>query len=192
MKKGLLFIISGPSAVGKTTVASEFLKEENNLLSRIVTCTSRTIRNGEVNGVDYYFLTREEFIQHKKNGDFVEMSEVYGNYYGVLLSTIHENIEQGKDSLLVINWEGYLKIKKIFKSRVIGIFLTPPSIEDLETRIRNRGTDSEEIIKQRMKMIEEDMRHKHEFEFCIENAILKHTVTDIINIVRNEIKKRET
>lgn len=186
MKQGFLFVISGPSAVGKTSVANEILKREKKL-SRIITCTTREIRKGEVDGADYYFIGMDEFLRHKDNGDFAEYAEVYGNYYGVLLPTIKERIDNSLNSLLVINWEGYLKIKETFGKQVIGFFLTPPSISDLEKRIRSRGTDSEEVIKRRMQMIAEDMQHRGEFEFCMENAKIAETALNILGTINSVI-----
>lgn len=184
-KKGFLFVISGPSAVGKTSVANELLKQKKINLQRIITCTTRAKRNGEVEGVDYFFMSKDEFLRHSENGDFAEMSEVYGNYYGILVSTIKEKIEQGINALLVINWEGFLKIKRSFKENVIGFFLLPPSLKDLETRIRSRGTDSENIIKQRMNMITEDMRHKDEFDFRVKNVKIADATSEIFEKIAN-------
>ncbi len=184
-KKGFLFVISGPSAVGKTSVANELLKQKKINLQRIITCTTRAKRNGEVEGVDYFFMSKDEFLRHSENGDFAEMSEVYGNYYGILVSTIKEKIEQGINALLVINWEGFLKIKRSFKENVIGFFLLPPSLKDLETRIRSRGTDSENIIKQRMNMITEDMRHKDEFDFRVKNVKIADAASEIFEKIAN-------
>lgn len=178
MKKGFLFVISGPSAVGKTSVA-KLLKQESGL-QRIVTCTTRKKRKGEVDGVDYIFMSKEDFLHHVKHGDFIEMSEVYGNYYGVLLSKIKEKIEQKTNCLLLLNWEGFLKVKKIFGKNVIGFFLLPPALAELEARIRARGTDSEEVVKQRMNMIAEDMRHKDEFDFCLKNIKISDAVSEIL------------
>jgi guanylate kinase len=184
-KKGFLFVISGPSAVGKTSVANELLKQKKINLQRIITCTTRTKRNGEVEGVDYFFMSKDEFLRYSENGDFAEMSEVYGNYYGILVSTIKEKIEQGINALLVINWEGFLKIKRSFKENVIGFFLLPPSLKDLETRIRSRGTDSEDIIKQRLNMITEDMRHKDEFDFRVKNVKIADATSEIFEKIAN-------
>ena len=184
-KKGFLFVISGPSAVGKTSVANELLKQKKINLQRIITCTTRAKRNGEVEGVDYFFMSKDEFLRHSENGDFAEMSEVYGNYYGILVSTIKEKIEQGINALLVINWEGFLKIKRSFKENVIGFFLLPPSLKDLETRIRSRGTDSENIMKQRMNMITEDMRHKYEFDFRVKNVEIADATSEIFEKIAN-------
>lgn len=181
-------VISGPSAVGKTSVASEILSRADNHFVRIVTCTTRAMRTGEVDGQDYYFMTKGQFLSHEKNGDFVEHSEVYGNYYGVLISTIKEKIDYGEHALLVINWEGHQKIKKIFSENVIGFFLIPPSMNDLEKRIRSRGTDSEEIIKKRMDAIAEDMRHKNEFDFCVENREISEAADEILRLIRQKLR----
>lgn len=198
MSKGLLFAISGPSGVGKTTIANEILVRTSSTffhsdskqvkphckktlnLSRVVTCTTRLQRDGEKNGVDYFFLKKEEFLKHKAAGDFIESSEVYGNYYGILVETILKGIDNGNNSLLVINWEGFRKIKQKFSNKVIGFFLVPPSLKDLEMRIRSRETDSEETIRSRMKMAKEDITHKNEFDFCIENVKVDETSRIII------------
>lgn len=229
LQRNFLFVISGPSAVGKTTVASAILDHYKELraqkqqqqkaqneelqakagggefseglshgishdassnvskISRVVTCTTRSKRGGEVDGVDYIFLTKEEFFRRKDLGDFVEFSEVYGNYYGVLFSVIQDKIDSGENSLLVINWEGFQKIKKKFGEKVVGVFLTPPSARELENRIRNREQDSEETIQNRMKVAEEDMRHKDEFDHCIENDVLDKTVDKIIEILNGHL-----
>lgn len=206
--QNLLFVFSGPSAVGKTTVANAVLKHYKELseeqgknnsrdeegredscsrfkqpISRVVTCTTRNKREGEVDGVDYIFLTKEEFLKRKDQGEFAEFSEVYGNYYGVLFSAIRDKIDSEKASLLVINWEGFLKIKKKFEEHVVGIFITPPSLDALEDRIRSRGQDSEEIIERRMAAIADDMQHRNEFEYCVENNILDKTVDKVIEIL---------
>lgn len=182
MKKGFLFIISGPSAVGKTSVANEILKRDKKL-SRIVTCATRAMRNGEIDGKDYFFMKKGDFLRRKERGDFAEVSEVYGNYYGVLRSTIEEKIKSGLSALLVVNWEGFLKIKKAFAGdkNIVGFFLTPPSLDDLEKRIRARNADSEEIIRHRMRMIVEDMRYKDEFDFCVTNASIPAAATEILD-----------
>jgi guanylate kinase len=179
MKKGLLFIISGPSAVGKSSVADELFKKEKTL-SKIVTCTTRKIRHNEIDGVDYHFMSIDDFLKNKDRGNFIESSEVYGNYYGVMFSDVTDNLDRGIDSLLVINWEGYLKIKRAIKKNVIGFFITPPSMKDLELRIRSRNTDSEETILDRLNEASEDMLHQNEFDFSVENINILDTANDIL------------
>ena len=186
---GFLFIISGPSAVGKTSVVGELLKIEPSL-SRIITCTTRKIRNGERDGVDYFFFKKDEFLKKKDIGGFVEFSEVYGNYYGVLFETIKNALEVGKNSVLIINWEGFLKIKKIFPDDVCGIFLLPPTFDHLERRIRIRSTDSEEIIQRRLLASREDLSHAHEFDHQVVNDNFDEAVRRVLSIIRMQIRRQ--
>lgn len=187
--KGYLFVISGPSAVGKTSVVGELLKIEPSL-SRIITCTTRKIRSGERDGVDYFFFEKDEFLKEKEAGDFVEFSEVYGNYYGVLLETIKNTIEAGKNSILTISWEGFLKIKKIFPDDVFGIFLLPPTFDHLEQRIRGRSTDSEEIIQRRLLASREDLSHAHEFDHQVVNDSFDEAVREVLSIIRMQTRRQ--
>lgn len=189
MKPGFIFIISGPSAVGKSSIAEEILRIKNIPLQKIVTCTTRSIRHNEIDGIDYNFMNMDAFLFYKNRGDFVESSEVYGNYYGIMLSTITEKIDKGNNVLIVLNWEGYLKIKKAFNENVFGFFITPPSFQDLENRIRTRSTDSEDIIKHRLEIAHEDMRHQHEFDFCFENIKISETANDILKKISEIINR---
>lgn len=186
MRKGHLFIISGPSAVGKTVVADKIFEMDSEI-SKIVTYTTRKRRESEKDGEDYNFVSQKEFLKLEKEGQFIESSLVYGNYYGVRLSFITEKMEQGQDLLLLINWEGFQKIKKKIVDRVYGFFLMPPSMEELERRIKLRAADSDEVIQQRLKMAAEDMRHASEFDVCIENVDIQDTAEKILKRI-NEIK----
>ncbi|GHT91537.1 guanylate kinase [Alphaproteobacteria bacterium] len=181
-------MISGPSAVGKTSVTEEILRVDSSL-SRVVTCTTRPKRGKEVDGNDYFFISEDDFLEHIKNNDFLECSEVYGKFYGVLASTVFEKTNAGIDALLVANWEGFGKIKKaVSRLPVFGFFIVPPSLEMLEQRIRARSTDSEEVIKKRMSMAQEDMSHQNEFHSIYENKGVTETALNIletINKLRN-------
>jgi guanylate kinase len=182
-----LFVVSGPSAVGKTSIISELLKMDNSL-KRVVTCTTRSAREMEQHGIDYFFMSKEEFRERNGKGEFVEFSEVYGNYYGVMLSTVAEKIHDGESAVLAMNWEGFAKIKGALGKNTYGFFITPPSLNDLETRIRSRGTDSEETIDHRLKMAESDMAHSGIFDFCVENRNILETATTVlkrVNQIRN-------
>ncbi|GHU13245.1 hypothetical protein FACS189449_08350 [Alphaproteobacteria bacterium] len=159
------------------------------VLSRVVTCTTRQKRGKEIDGVDYFFISEDDFLEHAKKNEFMECSAVYGNYYGVLASTIFEKTNAGRDALLVINWEGFVKIKKaISRLPVFGFFIVPPSLEKLEQRIRFRNTDSEEVIKKRMSMARKDISHQNEFHSVYENESVSKTANNILETI-NELRK---
>jgi guanylate kinase len=182
MVNGFLFIISGPSAVGKTTVAQHMLEMRPSLRS-IITCTTRAIRSNEEDGVHYYFLQKDEFLAKKNGGEFAEYSEVYGNYYGILQSEIAAKTQNCSDALVVVNWDGFHKIKQAIHKNVVGFFLAPPTLADLEARIRARGTDSEEIVQKRLAIAQEDIAHGRAFDYCVENRDIADTARKILDTI---------
>ncbi|MDR1333793.1 MAG: guanylate kinase [Holosporaceae bacterium] len=183
-----LFVVSGPSAVGKSSVVERLLKMDPSI-ERIVTCTTRNPRRSEQPNVDYFFIPKNEFLAAIDAGDFVEFSEVYGNYYGVKFSTIQEKIAAHKDVILTINWEGFLKIKDVIKQDVYGIFILPPSIADLEIRIKLRGEDSPEVIAGRINAAKEDIAKANLYDFCFENFDIGITAENILSKF-NEIRNK--
>jgi guanylate kinase len=188
MKKACLFVISGPSAVGKNSIVNEILKIDKSI-DRIVTCTTREIRKSEKHGVDYFFMKKDDFLSEIDKGNLIEFSEVYGNYYGVTFSTVKEKIDGGKDAVLVINWEGFLKIKSAIKENVYGIFILPPSIKDLEFRIGARGEDSPEVISKRLSLAKEDMDKAKLYDFCFENSDIITAAGSILEAI-NSIRQK--
>ncbi|MDR3187228.1 MAG: guanylate kinase [Holosporaceae bacterium] len=178
-KYGHLFIISGPSAVGKTSVINEILNRKKSL-RHIITCTTRPQREEEQPGVDYFFMTNEEFLTHKRSGDFIECSEIYGNFYGILLSHIKERLDNEENALLSVNWQGFSKIKKALDKNVHGFFLVPSSLKDLEQRIKSRGAELQSVIDRRLELAREDMKHSDIYDFCFENNSLTKTVDGIL------------
>jgi guanylate kinase len=190
MKKSYLFVISGPSAVGKNSVVSEILKMDKSI-SRIVTSTTRKIRKSECHGKDYFFMTKEDFLKAVKEKKLIEFSEVYGNYYGVKFSSVDEKINNGKDAILVINHEGFLKIKKVIPQNIYGIFIFPPSMEELELRMRLRGEDSPEMIAQRLGLAEEDMEKAKFYDSCFENFDVVATASDILETI-DDIRQQKS
>ncbi|MDR0631705.1 MAG: guanylate kinase [Holosporaceae bacterium] len=182
----MLFVVSGPSAVGKNSVVNEILKIDRTI-GRIVTCTTREMRKSEQHGVDYFFIPKNDFLLEMARGNLIEFSEVYGNYYGVMFSAVEEKINSGEDSILVINWEGFLKIKNAIKTNVYGIFILPPSIEDLESRIKIRGEDSPEAIKRRISMARKDIAKADLYDFCFENVDMVATAKSILEKI-NDIR----
>jgi guanylate kinase len=187
MNGACLFVISGPSGVGKNSVVNEILKKAPSI-SRIITCTTRKIRGSEQHGVDYLFLGKGDFLSEIGKGNLIEFSEVYGNYYGVTFSSIDEKVSNGKDAILVVNYDGFLKIKKIIKENVYGIYILPPSIEDLEARIKSRGEDSPEEIAKRLSLAQQDMEKAKFYDFCFKNSDIIATAENILETI-NSIKR---
>ena len=164
---GNLFIVSAPSGAGKTSLVSALLKI-NKQIDLSVSYTTRAPRPSETNGVDYHFVTREQFTEMAKRGDFLESAEVYGNYYGTSQSWISQENSKGKDILLEIDWQGAAQVRSKFPDS-IGIFILPPSLEALESRLHGRKQDSAEIIAKRLQAAREDISHVAEFDYVIIN-----------------------
>jgi guanylate kinase len=164
---GNLFIVSAPSGAGKTSLVSGLLKL-NKQIDLSVSFTTRDPRPGETDGVDYHFVTREQFMLMAQHGDFLESAEVYGNLYGTSQSWISQENGKGKDILLEIDWQGAAQVRRKFPDS-IGIFILPPSLEALETRLKGRKQDSAEIIAKRLQAAQEDISHVAEFDYVIIN-----------------------
>ena len=187
-KKGLLIVVSGPSGVGKDTLVGEYLKNNDAHLS--ISATSRDIRGNEKNGVDYYFYTNEEFEERIKEGDFLEYA-VYNNcYYGTPKSKIDEILNEGKDVILVIEVQGGLQIKEKIKDSVL-IFILPPSLEILEERLRGRGSDSDEMIENRLKIALDEIKISSKYDYTLINNDINNAVDKLKMIIDEEHKKHE-
>jgi guanylate kinase len=167
---GNLFIVSAPSGAGKTSLVTALLSL-NKQIDLSISYTTRDPRPGETNGEDYHFVTREQFTEMAKHGDFLESAEVYGNYYGTSQSWISQEIAQGHDILLEIDWQGAAQVRSKFPDS-IGIFILPPSLAALESRLHGRKQDSAEIIAKRLDAAREDISHVAEFDYVIINDTL--------------------
>jgi guanylate kinase len=167
---GNLFIISAPSGAGKTSLVSALLKI-NTQIDLSISYTTRSPRPGETDGADYHFVSRETFLHMAQQGDFLESAEVYGNLYGTSQSWISQEITKGRDILLEIDWQGAAQVRNKFPQS-IGIFILPPSLEALETRLKGRKQDSAEIIAKRLHAAREDISHVAEFDYVIINDTL--------------------
>jgi guanylate kinase len=187
---GKLFILSAPSGTGKTSLTKALLKANINLWLS-VSYTSRAKRPGEKEGIDYYFVERKIFVQMLECGEFIESAEVYGNLYGTSQKWINESIESGKDVLLEIDSQGAQQVRKIF-SNVVSIFVLPPSLEELENRLRNRNQDSEEVITKRMDAAREEIRHVSEYDYVIINDNMDIALRDLICVVQSERLRMST
>ncbi len=186
---GKLFILSAPSGTGKSTIADRLLKQVEGI-RRVVTATTREPRPGEKPGVDYIFMTREEFEEGIRNGLFLEYANVYGNYYGTPRDQIEKNMKEGYDSLLVIDVQGAFKVKKIFPEAV-SIFLLPPSLEELRRRMIGRGyRDSNTQI--RLETAKGEIPCARSFDYIIINDFIDKAVEQLRSIIIASRCERES
>lgn len=178
---GNLFIVSAPSGAGKTSLVSAMLAITPNI-DLSVSYTTRAPRPGETDGKEYHFVSRETFEAMAKHGDFMESAEVYGNLYGTSQSWIQAEIAKGRDILLEIDWQGAQQVRKIFPD-CITVFILPPSLAALESRLKGRNQDSAEVIEQRLRAAREDISHVGEFDYVIINDKLDEAVQQFKAVV---------
>lgn len=184
-KRGLLIVLSGPSGVGKGTVrAAIFSKGEQKFIYSI-SATTRLPRTGETDGVDYFFKTREEFEQMIQNKQLLEYAEYVGNYYGTPLEYVENTLAKGKDVFLEIDVQGAIQVRDLMPDGVF-IFLTPPDLNELESRIVNRGTDSDEVIAKRMKTAREELELMKYYDYSVVNDTVDNAVQKIEAIIQTE------
>lgn len=180
-KSGLLFVVSGPSGVGKDAVLSE-LHQIMPEARRCVTCTTRAPRESEVDGVDYNFLSESEFRSKIESGGFLEYAEYVGNFYGTPRKWVEDHTNAGEDVILKIEVQGGLSVKRQMPEAVM-VFLVPPSMEELERRLRSRLTDSEEQIAGRLKQAQEELAHLPDYNYIVENDSLRKAAEDLRSII---------
>lgn len=179
--KGTLFVVSGPSGAGKTSIISSLLNKLDNIVFS-VSCTTRLPRPGEVDGVDYFFIDRETFLKMRENGEFLEWAEVHGNLYGTPKKFVVENIEKGNNIILDIDVQGALQVKQNFKDAVF-VFVAPPSYEALRERLLKRGTESKESMLKRLENAKKEMSKIVEFDYLIVNNNLENSILAVKSII---------
>ena len=186
--RGLLVVYSGFSGVGKGTIMKEMLKREESFRLS-VSATTRAPRPGEVDGREYYFITKEKFLKMIDNDEFLEYAQYADNYYGTPQKAVEDMLNEGYNVFLEIEVQGGVQIMEKCPD-CLSIFIVPPSLEVLEQRLRGRGTETEEIIEKRMKTALVEQGYTSQYDFVVENDIVEKTVDDIINIVKTEKEKR--
>lgn len=181
---GKLFIISAPSGAGKTSLARALIANTSDTRMS-VSHTTRQQRSGEVDGEDYHFVDQATFLKMVDNGIFLEFAEVYGNYYGTSRLAVEQLLSAGKNVLLDIDWQGARKVREQMPNAV-SISVLPPSIAELERRLRSRGSDSEDVIRSRMQQAMDEMTHCREADFVILNDDFNQALDDLTLILRGE------
>lgn len=188
--QGLLIVLSGPSGVGKGTVRKHLFEHYNNDFDFSISMTTREQRVGEVEGVDYFFRTKEQFEEYIKEDRLLEYANYVGNYYGTPIDYVRQTMSEGRDVFLEIEVQGALKVKKRMPEGIF-IFLSPPNLEELEWRIENRGTDKPEVIKQRMEKAREELKLIKYYDYVVENDSVDAAARKIRSIIESEHLKVE-
>jgi guanylate kinase len=178
---GQVFVVAAPSGAGKSSLVNALLKQDGSIRLS-VSFTTRVPRPGESHGREYHFVSREEFAACKARGEFLETAEVHGNWYGTSRPWIEQQLKDGSDVLLEIDWQGARQVRRLFP-QAVGIFILPPSLEALRTRLDQRGQDSPGVIEQRLRAARGEMAHAPEFDFVIVNERFERALAELAAIV---------
>jgi len=185
---GILFVVSAPSGTGKSTLCSNLRHTPDFIYS--VSCTTRAPRPGEIDGEDYHFLTREAFLEKIARHELLEYAEVHGNYYGTLKQTVVNALAEGTDILLDIDAQGAASIRanasQELRESLVDVFIMPPTVEELERRLRKRGTETEESVLRRLRARDEEMKRWPEFKYTILSGSMEEDLTKFRAIMRAE------
>ena len=184
-----MLVLSSPSGGGKTTIAKKLLQYDDNL-TLSVSCTTRDPRPKEIEGVDYYFINKDEFEQRAQQKDFYEYELVYGNYYGTPKKKVDQSLNYGIDVLFDIDWQGTRRLISKARADVVSIFILPPSMQELERRLSGRGQDSEEVIQERMQRAANEISHYDEYDYVIVNRTIEESLLKVNHILKAERLRR--
>lgn len=187
MKEGKLLLITGPSGVGKRTLLSKILNDKDINLTVSVSLTTRDKRPGEQDGVDYIFVSKEEFRRRIENGEMLEYAEFFNNYYGTSKEWVESRLKQGINVLLEIETKGFHQIQRQFPN-LVSIFILPVSIKELEKRLRNRGTEGDEAIAMRLEKAEKEIQEAHLFTYRVVNDDLDKATEELREIIRHALE----
>ena len=189
-KAGLLFVVTAPSGAGKSSLINALLKEDP-ALKLSISYTTRAPRPGESDGREYHFVDDATFLAMREHGEFLESAEVHGNRYGTSKKVILDALAGGQDLLLEIDWQGAQQVRKLYPE-CVGIFILPPSVDELERRMRSRGQDSDAVIRRRLDNAREELAHQGEFKYAIINKDFDEARRELAKIIRSEREKRVT
>lgn len=191
MNVGKIIVVSAPSGTGKSTIINAILEKNEIDMQFSVSATNREPRPGEIDGINYNFLTTKKFIELIERGEFIEWEEVYkGGYYGTLKSEIDKTITQGHNIILDIDVKGAVNVKKIYGDRAITLFIKPPSIEALRQRLLNRGTENTESLIQRLEKAEFELGYSDQFDALIVNDDLTEAILKTEDLIKNFVNSK--
>jgi guanylate kinase len=188
-RRGLMFVLSSPSGAGKSTLAKKLLEADENM-SLSVSATTRPARPSEVDGREYKFLGKEQFEEMADRGEFLEHALVFGNHYGTPRAPVEAMLIQGRDVLFDVDWQGARALRAAEPQDVVGIFILPPSMAELERRLKARNEDSADVIAKRMGRSLDEISHWEEYDYVLVNTLLETTLTQIRQILAAERLKR--
>ena len=188
-QKNFIIVISSPSGAGKTSLTKQLLVNDKKLTLSI-SVTTRPKRPGEVDGKDYLFVSKEKFDQMHENDEFAEHALVYGNYYGSLKQQIIDKLNQGTDVLFDVDWQGAKSLKEKFNDQVVTIFILPPSLAELKTRLKKRAQDSDEVVESRMEKAKSDISKYNLYDYVLINQNFDLALAEISIIIEAERFKR--
>ena len=183
--KGILIVVSAPSGCGKDTIVNEVVKRMQGEVHISVSMTTRPMREGEEEGINYFYVSVDEFKDKIQNNEILEYTVYSGNYYGTPAGPVRQQLENGKTVILIIEVEGGENVKKLFPEAV-KVFVIPPTFNALADRLRGRGTDDEEIIEKRLEIAKDELSRACEYDYIIENDVLEEAIDDLICIIRAE------
>jgi guanylate kinase len=188
-RRGLMFVLSSPSGAGKTTLSRRLLEQEEGV-SMSVSATTRPMRPGEVNGRDYHFVDNMTYDAMVKNGEFLEHATVFENKYGTPRAHVMQALESGHDVLFDIDWQGTRQLAQNSRADLVSVFILPPTLAELERRLRARAQDSEEVVQKRMAKAVEEISHWEEYDYVVVNENLDSAMAHIQRILHAERFKR--
>lgn len=189
-RRGLMYVLSSPSGAGKTSLAKKLIEKDQHI-SMSISMTTRKPRPGEVDGVDYYFVSKEQFQSAIDNDELLEWAEVFGNHYGTPRTVVEETLKNGTDVLFDIDWQGTQQIHEKVGQDLVRVFILPPSVNVLEQRLRKRGQDDDHVVNERMKQAANQISHWAEYDYVIINVDLNECLNELENILHAERLKRE-
>jgi guanylate kinase len=188
-RRGLMFVLSSPSGAGKTTISRRML-EVDPALSLSISVTTRARRSSEIDGRDYHFISQERFNEMQRNNELLEYAQVFDNFYGTPAKYAYDRLTQGTDILFDIDWQGTRQLASKNRNDLVSVFILPPSMRELERRLRTRAQDSNEVVAKRMAKAMAEISHWQEYDYVLVNDDLETTISNVVCILQAERLRR--